>query len=152
MSSGIQNEKNNLINCNLLKRVSKKRLFSFVLFGCTSGSGENVMTIYDDHCPNSQSVFYSVEWKTFESFEMYAFRIQNCTSITFRCEVHIFTPQVSMPTACNGQRKRRKVAENHVKKAQGLNLQFSRDIFLVVISFFINFDFWTIFTKPYNLC
>ena len=82
------------------------------------GSGNALMAIYDDQCPNSQSGFYGAEWKDFISFDIYTVRVKDTNVITFQCNVRIYVQTDTLPLGCNSQRRRRRATnENSFRKS-----------------------------------
>jgi len=76
-----------------------------------------MIDIYDGHCPNELSKYYGVDRIDAESFNIYAFRVKNLTTIKFDCEVRIYGKDEDLPISCDGRRRRS--AELDEKRPKG---------------------------------
>merc|ERR1712176_1363052 len=80
--------------------------FSFALMDCAATSDEITVSLYQDFCPNDDSLVVSLKWLDSKNYSLNLFRMGSANSMTFTCVVAVYPSAEDLPAACPARNRR----------------------------------------------
>lgn len=89
-------------NIRVKLRANAVATFSYALFDCRAVSTNEMVTMYDDHCPNTNGAIFNTVWVDHTSFDMSVFKISSDATLSVKCNLRIYKDNVGFPGSCGG--------------------------------------------------